>query len=164
MDLARDSISPDKVYDVLIVGAGPVGLATAIALRQRGINNILVLDQTRNFRQVGQTVDLLPNGLKAIKYIDEEAYKQIKETGLKFLQPPKNNNSNDKNSEVKEKKPPQKRAWHHKNLQGKIIHSIPLDFEYWFNRYGGGRVSISWYRLTSLKISTNISIYSQIFS
>jgi 2-polyprenyl-6-methoxyphenol hydroxylase-like FAD-dependent oxidoreductase len=97
MDLARDSISPDKVYDVLIVGAGPVGLATAIALRQRGINNILVLDQTRNFRQVGQTVDLLPNGLKAIKYIDEEAYKQIKETGLKFLQPPKNNNSNDKN-------------------------------------------------------------------
>ncbi len=26
-----------KVYDVLIVGAGPVGLATAIALRKRGI-------------------------------------------------------------------------------------------------------------------------------
>ncbi|MGL5077801.1 MAG: FAD-dependent monooxygenase, partial [Waterburya sp.] len=26
------------VYDVLIVGAGPVGLATAIALRKRGID------------------------------------------------------------------------------------------------------------------------------
>ena len=56
----------EKVYgvlDVLIVGAGPVGLATAIALYQRGINNILVIDQTRTFRQVGQVVDILPNGL-----------------------------------------------------------------------------------------------------
>ncbi len=51
-------ISPDQVYDVLIVGAGPVGLATAIALRQRGVNNILVIDQTRDFRRVGQVVDL----------------------------------------------------------------------------------------------------------
>ncbi|MFM2314746.1 MAG: hypothetical protein RLZZ04_4022 [Cyanobacteriota bacterium] len=42
--------SAEEVYDVLIVGAGPVGLATAIALRQRGIKNILVIDQTRSFR------------------------------------------------------------------------------------------------------------------
>ncbi|GAB4528885.1 MAG: hypothetical protein Tsb0014_10530 [Pleurocapsa sp.] len=46
----------DKIYDVLIVGAGPVGLATAIALRQRGVDNILVIDRTRSFRRVGQVV------------------------------------------------------------------------------------------------------------
>jgi 2-polyprenyl-6-methoxyphenol hydroxylase-like FAD-dependent oxidoreductase len=57
-----------KVYDVLIVGAGPVGLATAIALRKRGIDNILVIDRARSFRQVGQVVDILPNGLKALRY------------------------------------------------------------------------------------------------
>ncbi len=147
MNVAQNSISPEQVYDVLIVGAGPVGLATAIALRQRGINNILVLDQTRDFRRVGQVVDLLPNGLKAIKYINALAYEKVKETGLEFLKPPSQNNSASQNSELKEKKPPQKRAWHHKNLQGKIIRSIPLDFETWFNRYGEGRVSIPWYDL-----------------
>lgn len=75
-----------KIYDVLIVCAGPVGLASAIALRQRGINNILVIDQARSFRSVGQTVDILPNGLKALKCIDENAYQQIESTGLEFIQ------------------------------------------------------------------------------
>ncbi len=40
----------NKIYDVVIVGAGPVGLATAVGLRKRGIDNILVVDQTRAFR------------------------------------------------------------------------------------------------------------------
>ena len=70
MNIDRDSTSQDKVYNVLIVGAGSVGLATAIALRKRGIDNILVIDQTRSFRRVGQVVDILPNGLKALKYIE----------------------------------------------------------------------------------------------
>ncbi|MEB3191661.1 MAG: FAD-dependent oxidoreductase [Snowella sp.] len=65
------------LYDVIIVGAGPVGLATAIALYQRGITNILVIDQTQEFRPVGQGLDLLPNGLKALRYIDEQ-YEQIR--------------------------------------------------------------------------------------
>ena len=147
MSVALDSMSPDKVYDVLIAGAGPVGLATAIALRKRGINNILVLEQTRSFRRVGQVVDLLPNGLKALKYIDEQAYQQVKENEFKLLQPPHKKNSDNQNIKVKDIKSPQKRAWHQKNLQGKITRSTPLDFEYWFNRYGEGRVSISWYDL-----------------
>lgn len=42
-----------------------IRLATALGLRKRGIENVLVVDQTRAFRQVGQTIDLLPNGLKA---------------------------------------------------------------------------------------------------
>ena len=28
-------------YDVVVVGAGPVGLATALGLRQRGVDNLL---------------------------------------------------------------------------------------------------------------------------
>ncbi|NRB08764.1 MAG: FAD-dependent monooxygenase, partial [Richelia sp.] len=30
---------PTYLYDVIIIGAGPVGLATAIGLHQRGITN-----------------------------------------------------------------------------------------------------------------------------
>ena len=129
----------NRVYDVLIVGAGPVGLATAIALRQRGINNILVIDRARSFRQVGQVIDILPNGLKALKYIDIQAYDRVKQMGLEFVKLSSNNNPEDKK--------PHKRVWSHKNLRGKMIRSIPLDFEYWLNRYGEGRVSLSWYSL-----------------
>lgn len=130
-----------KIYDVLIVGAGPVGLATAIALRKRGINNLLVIDRTRSFRRVGQVVDILPNGLKALKYIDEQAYQQVKATGLNLMQIRRQKN------DEKEPKTPQKRFWYHKNLLGEVISSIPLDFDFWFNRYGEGRISIPWYDL-----------------
>ncbi|MDJ0741782.1 MAG: NAD(P)/FAD-dependent oxidoreductase [Xenococcaceae cyanobacterium MO_167.B27] len=147
MNVDRDYLVAEGIYDVLIVGAGPVGLATAIALYQRGIKNILVIDQTRSFRQVGQIVDILPNGLKAIKYIDERAYQQIKETGLKLVQALNPKNSDDNNSQVTEEKSPPKRFWNWKNLQGKIIHSTPLDFATWLSLYGEGRVSISWYDL-----------------
>ena len=129
------------MYDVLIVGAGPVGLASAIALRQRGINNILVIDQARSFRQVGQVVDILPNGLKALKFIDENAYQLIKSTGLKFMQA-RLQNSKDKPQEATKK-----RFWYYRNLKGEIVRSIPLDFDYWLDRYGEGRVSIPWYHL-----------------
>ena len=95
----------EQVYDVLIVGAGPVGLATAISLRQRGIKNILVIDQARSFRRVGQVVDLLPNGLKALRYIDEQAYQKVKQVGLEFSQ------NWEQNSDGKEQKALQKRFW-----------------------------------------------------
>ncbi|ELR96545.1 NAD(P)/FAD-dependent oxidoreductase [Gloeocapsa sp. PCC 73106] len=126
--------SDNKVYDVLIVGAGPVGLATAIALYTRGIKNILVIDQTRSFRQVGQIVDLLPNGFKSLKVIAEEAYQQIKQTGLNFMQLPKGGPN----------------LWHYKNLQGETLRSIRLDFDHWYERYGEGRISISWYQLQTI--------------
>lgn len=136
----------EPVYDVLIIGAGPVGLATAIALRQRGINNILVIDQTRSFRQVGQVVDILPNGLKALKFISEDAYQQIKTVGLGYVQARRQQSQGNNQQTVK------KRFWRQKNLQGAVIRSTPLDFDFWYNRYGEGRISISWYQLqTELK-------------
>ncbi len=134
-------MSLDQVYDVLIVGAGPVGLATAIALRKRGIENILVIDQARSFRPVGQVVDVLPNGLKALRCISEDAYQQITTVGLEFIQ------ARRQKSRSKEEKVNEKKFWCQKNLQGEVVRSISLDFNYWVNRYGAGRVSIPWHSL-----------------
>ncbi|NJK30592.1 MAG: FAD-dependent monooxygenase [Acaryochloris sp. SU_5_25] len=140
------SISPRQIYDVLIVGAGPVGLATAIGLRQRGITNILVIEQAREFRKVGQGVDLLPNGLRAIKYIDSEAYEKIKETAFKGFQSPAQKPASGL-GEFKEKPAPPKSLWRQKNIQGDTTRSFPTDFQSWFDRYGEGRVSVSWFDL-----------------
>ena len=143
----KSSISPRHVYDVLIVGAGPVGLATAVGLQKRGITNILVIDQAREFRRIGQRVDLLPNGLRAIKYIDSEAYEHIKEKARNSLQTPKQNNPPQSPGTNKEKSAPSTRRWSQKNLQGETTRSFYVDFESWFNRYGEGRVSLSWFDL-----------------
>ncbi|MFM1842323.1 MAG: hypothetical protein RLZZ490_1059 [Cyanobacteriota bacterium] len=118
------------LYDVLIIGAGPVGLATAIGLQQRGINNILVIDQTRQFRPVGQFVDLLPNGLKALRAIAEAAYEAM---DIPKLNP--------------EAKPEAKRFWYRKNLQGDVTHAVPLAFNDWREKYGEGRLSLPWFNL-----------------
>ncbi len=144
----KSNASPGKVYDVLIVGAGLVGLATAISLRKRGVNNILVIDKTHEFRQVGQTLDLLPNGLKAIKSIESLAYQKIKEISLNLLNSSIEKNLDDQHSKTDQKKSSlKKRYWSQKNLDGEIIRSIPLDFKTWFDQYGEGRVSIPWYQL-----------------
>ncbi|MBN3952162.1 MAG: FAD-dependent monooxygenase [Nostoc sp. NMS7] len=139
--------APQEIYDVVVVGAGPIGLATAIGLRKRGIENVLVIDQTRAFREVGQGLDLLPNGLKALKYLDPNAYEEVKKTGLGLLNPQQSNDQ--KTVEPTQKQQPSKTSpqWTYKNLQGQIIRSISLSFDDWFKDYGEGRVSISWYNL-----------------
>lgn len=141
MNVEQNYLRSDWVYDVLIVGAGPVGLATAIGLRQRGIDNILVIDRTHDFRRVGQVVDILPNGLKALKYLDRQAYDRVKAAGLDSIAPPTQYDG------AQTDKPPQQRVWQHKNFQGQITRSIPLDFATWFELYGEGRVSLQWYDL-----------------
>ncbi|MEH1836983.1 MAG: NAD(P)/FAD-dependent oxidoreductase [Nostoc sp.] len=141
------SSTPQQIYDVVVVGAGPIGLATAIGLRKRGIENVLVVDQTRAFREVGQGLDLLPNGLKALKYLDPNAYEEVKKTGLDFLNPKQFNGQ--KIIEPTQDQQPTKTSpqWVYKDLQGQIIRSISLSFDDWFKNYGEGRVSISWYDL-----------------
>ena len=144
MNIEQNSQRSDWIYDVLIVGAGPVGLATAIGLRQRGIENILVIDRTHDFRRVGQIVDILPNGLKALKYIDLQAYEQVKAAELNLLAPPTDR------ADAKTDKPPQQRAWHQKNFQGKITRSIPLEITTWCDLYGEGRASLQWFDLQTI--------------
>lgn len=128
-----------NIYDVVIVGAGPIGLATAIGLRKRGIENILVLDQTRAFRPVGQILDLLPNGLKSLRYLDTAAYEAVKNTSLGWFNP--------QSSHSGENIPKPLPKWSYRNLQGEIIRSISLSFDDWFQTYGEGRFSIPWYDL-----------------
>ncbi|WP_414550531.1 FAD-dependent oxidoreductase [Anabaena sp. CCY 0017] len=141
-----DSLSLDgsiEIYDVVIVGAGPIGLATAIGLRKCGIENILVVDQTRAFRQVGQVLDLLPNGLKSLKHLDTQAYEAVKKAGMGFLNSPQSNSDKTQGEKPAKNSP----EWVYKNLQGETIRSIPLGFDHWFQNYGEGRVSIAWYNL-----------------
>ncbi len=141
------SSSPTEIYDVVVVGAGPVGLATAIGLRQRGIENILVIDQTRAFRQVGQVVDLLPNGLKALKYIDFTAYNQVKKKGMKISNPTQSNDQETAGKTQEPQPPKTSPEWAYKNLKGQKLLSFPLKYDDWLNLYGEGRVSIGWYDL-----------------
>ncbi len=132
---------PDQVYDVLIVGAGPVGLATAIGLYQRGIKNILVIDQARAFRQVGQIIDLLPNGLQSLKYLSLKAYEAVKQASTQFAN---FISSPNQHPSAAPKAAPQ---WIQRNFQGEKIHAISLSYDDWFQQYGEGRISISWYNL-----------------
>lgn len=55
--------------DLLIIGAGPVGLATAVGAYHRGARNILVVEQAEALRPVGQGVDIVNNGLQALHYL-----------------------------------------------------------------------------------------------
>ncbi|WP_414576308.1 FAD-dependent oxidoreductase [Anabaena sp. CCY 9402-a] len=127
------------IYDVVIVGAGPIGLATAIGLHKRGIEKILVLDQTRAFLPVGQILDLLPNGLKSLKYLDAHAYMVVKNTALGL--------SNYQASNQEENLPKTVPKWFYRNLQGQVIRSVSLSFDDWVQEYGEGRVSLAWYDL-----------------
>lgn len=136
-----------EIYDVVVVGAGPVGLATAIGLHQRGIENILVIDQTRAFRQVGQVIDLLPNGLNALKSIDLTAYEEVKQNGRKFSNPPPSNDEEISGTTQEQKLPKPSPTWAQKNLNGQVIRSFSLNYEDWAKQYGEGRLSITWYDL-----------------
>jgi 2-polyprenyl-6-methoxyphenol hydroxylase-like FAD-dependent oxidoreductase len=141
------SSTSQEIYDIVVVGAGPVGLATAIGLRKRGIENVIVIDQTRAFRQIGQTVDLLPNGLKALKHLDPNAYEEVKKTGLGLLNNKQSNVQETVEANQKQQPPKSSPKWVYKNLQGETIRSNSLSFDDWFKDYGEGRVSISWYNL-----------------
>ncbi len=137
-----ENSSPKIDYEVAIVGAGPVGLATALGLYQRGIENIIVLDQTRAFRKVGQTLGLSPNGLKALKYIHRQAYESIKET----LHKP--NKSLQENRE-----PENNQEWITRNVNGEKISSFLLGYDELVKQYGEGQIFIHWYDLqTRLRI------------
>lgn len=122
-------ISNGHLYDVVIIGAGPVGLATAAGLRSRGITNIAVLERARSFRQVGQVLDILPNGLRALKYLDPQAHQAILEPTAPAGPP---------------RPAPQ---WFYRDLQGQPIRSVSMNSEDWLQKYGESRNSLSWFNV-----------------
>ena len=84
--MSKQSISttPPEIYGVIVISAGSVRLGTALGLRQRGIENIFVIERTRALHQVGQLIDLLSNGLKALNFA---AYEAVKQVGIRASSP-----------------------------------------------------------------------------
>lgn len=72
--------------DLLIIGAGPVGLATAVGAYHRGARNILVVEQAHALRPVGQGIDLLSNALTALHYLHPRLT-QLIQPFRRYLQP-----------------------------------------------------------------------------
>ena len=54
------------VRTVIISGAGIAGLATALALRQRGVA-VTVLEQVVQLREVGAGLQIAPNGSRVLQ-------------------------------------------------------------------------------------------------
>ena len=63
-----DSLPTTLEHEVLVVGAGPAGLATALRLTQRGIDTLLVERNRFDSARIGE--HLSPNGLAALDRLD----------------------------------------------------------------------------------------------
>ena len=68
------------VKNVAVIGAGLGGLATAIALRQQGID-VQVYEKAKEFREAGSGLALFPNGLKFLEAIEPGLVETIKNSG-----------------------------------------------------------------------------------
>lgn len=68
---------------LLIIGAGPVGLLTALGAHARGCKRILITDQTRAFTRVGDTIDLQPNGMKALRLVAPQVSDVLRKDGIR---------------------------------------------------------------------------------
>jgi 2-polyprenyl-6-methoxyphenol hydroxylase-like FAD-dependent oxidoreductase len=53
--------------EVVIVGAGIAGLATAVALRRVGVGGVLVLERHSELRATGAALTVYPNGWIALR-------------------------------------------------------------------------------------------------
>ena len=70
----------DNVCDVAIVGAGPGGLAAALALQRQGLD-VRVFEQREEFRPAGVAIFIWPHGLNALKSFDPETTERVIEAG-----------------------------------------------------------------------------------
>ena len=72
-----------ETYDLLIIGAGPVGLATALGALHRRVKKVLVVEQARELGQAGQPVDIFPNGTKSLQALHPEIVGKLRKSNFR---------------------------------------------------------------------------------
>jgi len=93
----------DNVYNVVIVGGGIAGMATAIGLMRRGITNILVLEKALSMHPVGASIAIFSNGHCALHYISPTVAIKVRDSCI----PIENMIVKDlEGNVIREKKPP----------------------------------------------------------
>ena len=73
-------VEDENVCDVAIVGAGPGGLAAALALQRAGLD-VRVFEQREEFRPAGVAIFIWPHGLNALKSFDPVSCERVIEAG-----------------------------------------------------------------------------------
>jgi len=71
---------PTCLKKVGIIGAGPAGLATAIALKKQGIE-VHIYERAKAFRPIGAGLTLSPNGLRSLAALAPDIVEQLKLQG-----------------------------------------------------------------------------------
>ncbi|MEH2298116.1 MAG: FAD-dependent monooxygenase [Nostoc sp.] len=125
MENLTQKLSKPIVEKVAIVGAGPGGLAAAIALRSQGID-VQVYEKAQEFRPAGTGLGLAPNGLNFLDAIAPGIVETLKSSGCEV---------------------------HHtvlKNIQGETIRTNATKY---LEQYGQPLLTIWWYRLQQVLAS-----------
>ncbi|AUB37018.1 salicylate hydroxylase [Nostoc flagelliforme CCNUN1] len=120
-----DKLSKAIVEKVAIIGAGPGGLAAAIALRSQGID-VQVYEKAQEFGPAGTGLGLAPNGLNCLDAIAPGIVETLKSSGCEV---------------------------HHtvlKNIQGETIRANATKY---LEQYGQPLLTIWWYRLQQVLAS-----------
>ena len=125
MENLTQKLSKPIVEKVAIVGAGPGGLAAAIALRSQGID-VQVYEKAQEFRPAGTGLGLAPNGLNFLDAIAPGIVETLKSSGCEV---------------------------HHtvlKNIQGETIRTNATKY---LEQYGQPLLTVWWYRLQQVLAS-----------
>jgi salicylate hydroxylase len=75
-----EKLSKPIVDKIAIIGAGPGGLATALALRKHGFD-VQVYEKAKEFRPAGTGLGLMPNGLNCLEGIESGIVEALKCSG-----------------------------------------------------------------------------------
>ncbi|WP_138501213.1 FAD-dependent oxidoreductase [Nostoc sp. PA-18-2419] len=118
-------LSKPIIKKVAIIGAGPGGLATAIALKSQGVD-VQVYERAQQFRPAGTGLGLAPNGLNALNAIVPGIVETLKSSGCEV------------NHTVL------------KNIQGETIRTNQTKY---LEQYGQPLLTVWWYRLQQVLAS-----------